>query len=164
MQKAKFFVGAPGAGKTSQIIKMANMDPVKTLVLARGKTIAGQREYSDLIGDQIEYIDIGDENFVISLNQTLKTGKFDRIIVDEMQFLEDAEKHLGTVKAQELYRTWQNIKADLLIATTPDHFIEMLSESGNHSMSLVLIALRDHLNGGIMFDTETESQYLFSEL
>lgn len=164
MQKAKFFVGAPGAGKTTQIVKMANAAPLKTLVLARGKTSSGQREYLDLIGDQIEYIDIGNEDFVISLNQTLKTGNFDRIIVDEMQFLEDAEKHLGVVKAQELYRTWRNIKADLLIATTPDHFIEMLSESGNHSMSLVLIALRDHLNGGIMFDTETESQHLFSEL
>lgn len=164
MQKAKFFVGAPGAGKTSKIVKMANTDPVKTLVLARGKTIAGQREYSDLIGDQIEYIDIGDENFVISLNQTLKAGNFDRIIVDEMQFLEDAEKHLGAVKARELYRTWQNIKADMLIATTPEHFIAMLSESGNFPMAVLLGTLKDHLNSGIMFDTETESQYLFSEL
>lgn len=164
MQHAKFFVGAPGAGKTSQIIKMANANPLKTLVLARGKTLCGQREYKDLIGDQIEYIDIGDEDFVISLNQTIIEGKFDRIIVDEMQFLEDAEKYLGLKKTQELYQTWNNVKADLLIASTPDHFINMLSESGNVSMSLVLGEIKDRLDSGIMFDIESASQHLFSEL
>lgn len=164
MQKAKFFIGAPGAGKTSQIVKMANAVPLKTLVLARGKNHSGQREYMDLIGDQIEYVDIGDEDFVVSLNQTLIEGKFDRIIVDEMQFLEDAEKRLGSQKAQKLFRTWRNVTAEMLIATTPDHFIEMLVESGNLSMSMVLSGLKDHLNSGIMFDTESESQYLFSEL
>lgn len=164
MQKAKFFIGAPGTGKTSNIIKIANANPLKTLVLARSKTYSGQCEYLDLLGDQIDYINTENPEFVVSLKQALIDGKYERIIVDEMNFLENAEHQLGLLMAQELFRTWQEIDADLLIATNSNDFIEMLIESGNELMPSIAEALKEEFSHGVLFDTETQDKILFSKL
>lgn len=164
MQKAKFFVGIPGSGKTTLITKISNATPLKTLVIARGTNQKGEREYNDLIGNKIDYVDIENHEFLKTLNQTLNDGNYERIIVDEMNFLEKTEKILGSIETQQLYHTWLNIKAELLIAALPEHFIEMLVGSGNGVTLEHAKSFEEGFKKGIMFDSESFIPVPFSEV
>lgn len=162
IEKLKIFVGYAGSGKTTAVKKYANNNPLQTLIITR----SSEDEYTDLIGDdnKIIRISVSDIDEACALGETIRLGRYGRIIIDDMEAMMEIQAIIGEVEAEKMQAALDSSDAEVLITTKADTYVSMLMEAGAKLPQFFATVLIAEYGKGVMVEHQQEEPLSFSSI